>query len=217
MRILPVLGFMVVSLLAWTDIGATAESSCAKLPEGSISRMECERNARLRQAQDRTKQGVAVESPPSVSRPLVPSVTPPRSQGTDFGREAGRRICDAYGVTGNEWTGCVSYYQQKPPCPRPAEGESARGWETCISEAVLEAKRRVAEATQRLAEQRRQAELEERKVRALEEQAKAQRDQARAQEGIAWGLNRPPACTTFLVAPGVTRTICDGGIQIVPK
>jgi hypothetical protein len=138
-------------------------------------------------------------------------------EGTDFDREAGRRIWDACGVTGNEWTGCVSHYQQRPPCPRPAEGGGVAGWEACVSEAVLDAKRRVAEATQCRAEQRRQAELEERKVRALEEQAKAQRDQARAQEGIAWGLNRPPACTTFPVAPGVSRTLCDGGVHIVPK
>lgn len=183
---------------------AADESSCAAFAPGSLSRTECEwlKAALLRQA-----------SPPQSPRsepqkPVTPSpATTAEGMHFDFDREAARRICDAFGVT-NEWTRCVDYYQQTPPCPRPV-GTDARQWERCVWGAVQEVRKKVAEAQREQAERRRQAELEERRVRAMEESAKAQRDQARAQEGIAWGLNRPPACTTVLIAPGIVRTICD--------
>ena len=138
-------------------------------------------------------------------RALYSQFFPPRQTPMDWNREAGRRICDAYRVTGNEWTNCVTFYEQNPPCPPPPDAR----WETCVRGAAGEAQRKVEEARRQAAERRRQAELEERRVRALEESAQAQRDAARAQEGQSWGINRPPACTKVLVAPGVVRTVCN--------
>ncbi len=199
----PVILSILVSavLLGWSPGSRADEGMCASFPAGSLSRVECERNARIR-----VDQGTRTQAPPATSF-AIPETRGPKPQdlgamrpapgSTDYDREAGRRICDVYGVTGNEWSVCVSQLQQAPPCPRPAHiGETAT-WEGCVGSEVRQAQQRVSEKEQRIAEQRRQAELEERKVRALEESARA----------------LPPTCTTFQVAPGVTRTICDGGVS----
>jgi hypothetical protein len=200
---LPLLMTILVSavLLGWNPDSWADEGLCTSFPVGSLSRVECERNARIR-----VEQGTRIQSPPATSF-RVPETKGPQPQDlgtvlpgagrTDYDREAGRRICDVYGVTGNEWSTCVSQVQQAPPCPRPAHiGETAT-WEGCVESEVRRTQQRISEEEQRIAEQRRQAELEERKVRALEQSART----------------LPPTCTTFQVSPGVSRTICGGGLS----
>lgn len=195
------------ALLAGWPSPSWAEASCASHPDGSLSRMECERNARIRRTEGERTQTVPVpkESQTRDAQIRIPESAPPRLGEKDWDRGAGRRICDAYGVTGNEWTNCVTFYEQNPPCSLPPDAR----WETCVRGIAREAQRKVEEARRQNAERRRQVELEERRVRALEESAQAQRDAARAQEGMSWGINRPPACTTFWIARGVSRTVCQ--------
>lgn len=197
---------LVGALLAgWPIPSWAGEASCVHFPDGSLSKMECEWiTTRIRRTEGERTQTVPQESQMRDAQIRIPESAPPRLGEKDWDREAGRRICGAYRVTGNEWTNCVTFHEQNPPCSPPPDAR----WETCVRGIAREAQRKVEEARRQAAERRRQAELEERRVRALEESAQAQRDQARAQEGIAWGLNRPPACTTVLIAPGVVRTVC---------
>ncbi len=205
-----IIAVISIMIIASPHLGWTGEAACANFPVGSLSRMECERN--LRSA---TKKPAEPLPLPDVEPKNAPTESPPRPSLSpapgrmDYDREAGRRICDAYEVTGNEWISCVAYFQHNPPCTGPPESGSPAGWETCVWSAVRSAQQRVAEARQQVAERRRQAELEERRVKAMEESAKAQQDQAHAQENIARALRQPVYCTTILIAPGLSRTICN--------
>jgi hypothetical protein len=193
--IISVVTVAICALLAgWPSLAWADDGPCAGFPAGSLSRMECERNARMR-TKPPTEQAPRSAAEPQGIASSTPTARPQGPGLMDWEREAGRRICDAYEVTGNEWTSCVSYFQQNPPCPRPVETERPTGWETCVLGAVRYAKQRVAEARQQAAERQWQAELEERRVRALEEAARAQRDAARAQEEISKGINSPLNCT----------------------
>ncbi len=165
MAMLPVIMTIKVSavLLGWNPESWADDGPCGGLPAGSISRVECERNARRQETMPQDR-GV---KPPQAQHPRssMPSGTPsPPFYGNPHGSQ-GEALC------GRWQGGSAEEAERFLACRKAAE----EGTHPVQIQQMQELDKRV---------------LEERRVRALEEAAQAQREQAEAQRRQAEAQRR---------------------------
>jgi hypothetical protein len=140
---------MCALLVGWPSLAWADDGPCDGFPAGSLSKMECERNANAQQPRS------VPQAPPTqfgYPTPPVGYLTPPVIQ------ECGRR---GENYSDQRWVACVEEYNRRIEQERQQR---------------LQAEREMMQRQQQEAERRWRIEQEERRTRAMEEAAQAQRD-----------------------------------------
>jgi len=161
----------VCSLLAgWPNLSWADDGPCGGLPAGSLSRMECERNARARPK--------PVDREPQRPRSSTPSGTASQLFYGNPSSNPGEALC-------GKWLGGTAEEAERFLACRKAAEEGRHPVQIEERQAQEERRRRMeeqqrldAERRQMEAERRQRMELDERRTRAMEEAARAQREQA---------------------------------------
>ncbi len=177
-------------LVGWPSVAWADDGPCGSFAEGSISRIECERNVRIKQSMPQNRW---VEPPiPQRYYPSVSRGTPSGPLSSDPYGNPGEALCGKYlGGTAEEaehWLAC-----------RKAVEEGRHPAQIGARQALEEQRRQMQEQQReerrtRAVEEAAQAQREQ--AQALWEQAEAQRQQAQAQRDAANAANQTRTCKT---------------------